>query len=672
MRRLFRIMFLLMAMMVAVNPVAGAESTPQAEPVVTEVPADEAQSPVDHERDAPGSDDMATEDASPMGSPAAEETTQTRQHSLEVEAQQLAVGTLVVTVVGSNPDHPVPPGAFVCVSDVWMCDTWYGEPLTFTVPAGDYIVSFDMWEDSYYTDTLMPVSVLTGETVDVTLTLEPRQPGTLRLFISTDTAAPVPAGTVACVQQDATDYTDAIDTCLPVESGVVDFVVNEGWVDVSVVTPDGSGFYGTSAQVWATGGTVSREYLVLEDDADAVVIIDVATEDGQILNGHPSVCLQRVNTSLGHCQWVSIPTYDNDGGFNYEYHVPEGTWTWVVSPSMHDASRYLPVSGTVTVAFGDEITIEATLPLRSENDEARVTVDVITFGGEPAPNGTVVCVTDDLMEGPECRAWNGDLQDYQVAAGNVIVDVQAPDESGYSDFFTVMPLVPTGDQILVQAILYPLDLPLTMQVEVSDPEPQAGDLVTFWLTARGPGFEFVIEDVLPDALTDVSIWCSGEYTSLLPGGCAEIVNGTMMVPGFARNGEFIDMTIHVTGTIVGEPGTEITNQACVTVFHWTGNEIACDAASLRIAGGVEPVPTETPDATPDPGEIPDPTETPVVTPDPVDPEEGDEAAATPETRVTKLPSTGTEPVSGSSLAAATALIAAMMLAGAGVLRARHR
>jgi hypothetical protein len=164
------------------------------------------------------------------------------------------------------------------------------------------------------------------------------------------------------------------------------------------------------------------------------------------------------------------------------------------------------------------------------------------------------------------------------------------------------------------------------------------------------------------------------------------MNGELVVPGIAGNAEFLDVTITVTGTVTGKVGDVVTNEACVTSFHWTGDDIACGAATLQIAETVMPSPSPSPSpsvtatvtATVTPTGTPDVTPTPDATADPTDPADdaaiGSDPTATQasvaEQAVTKLPSTGTDASSGSPFALYATLAAAVMLAGAGALRLR--
>lgn len=670
-------MLLVMTMLLVMSPIVSAQATPEApvdgiETTIDDTTTDEGSAPA-----APTAPDEATPpSASETTDSSSTITTQSRQIAPDISVQAVGDGTIVVNVVGSDPDQPVPTGAFVCVSIVWNCATWTGTPLSFTVPAGEYTVSFDQFDESYYTDTNTTVTVGEGETVDLTLTLEPRQPSTLRLYVSTDTGVPVPAGTEACVYQDATAFTPEVDTCQDVTGlAFADFAVNEGWVDFTVTTPADSGFAGTSEQIWVPGGTVYRDYAVLVDDADGTVTIDVATEDGVTLNGAPDICFQRADEPLEYCSWVGNPEFDNDGGGNYTFQVPAGTWTWAVQPSFMD-NVYLPVSGTVTVADGDQLVIEATLPLRTEADQAIVSVSVRTFDGAEVPAGTEVCVSDVISA--NCVTWEGEVLDLDVAAGPVSLNVVPPDDSGYTGYTQFMPLVATGETRAIDAVVYRLDTPLTLEKTVSNTEPESGDTVVYRIHAYGPAYEFLIEDELPVELTDVTVTCSGSFSSELPGACYESYDGMIVVPGIAGNMSFMDVTIEVTGTVTGDAGTTVSNTACVTSFVWTGDEVACDVASLVIAETLLPTPdpTETPDATvtPDPTgtpTTPDTTPVPSVTPAPTQPApaETPTAPAAP-SPVTALPNTGDAASSSAPLALIVALTSAAVLAGAAAVRLR--
>jgi hypothetical protein len=464
----------------------------------------------------------------------------------------------------------------------------------------------------------------------------------------------------------------------------VDFTVNEGWADISVTTLPDSGFAGTSDMVWVTGGTIYRDYLVLIDDHDATVTIDVATEDGGLLVAAPEICLQHANDSLEHCRWTNQPTYDDDGGFNYAFRLPAGEWTWIVEPSWGDAPTYLPVTGTVTVVDGEDVVIEATFPLRAEADLATLTVDVTTFDGATVPADTMICVSDALPTEAECLYWTGSSVTFTVATGPVSLAVWAPDGSNYSMFVESIPLVATGENRAVNAVLYLLDTPLTMNMTVSDALPDSGDTITYTLHAYGPALEFLIESSLPAGLTDIVVTCQGLFFSELPTSCYEFMAGELVVPGAAGNGQILDVIVTITGTITGAPGDVITNEACVTAFDWTGDEVACGAATLQIATTVVPSPsptatatetaTATPTGTPDGTSTPDATATAVPTDPAEDPAEGSDPAATTtpatEQAVTKLPSTGTDASSTSPFALYAILAAAVMLAGAGALRLR--
>lgn len=557
-----------------------------------------------------------------------------------------------------------------------------------------------------------PTSVPTEEpTPEPTAT--PSEPGTLRVYVSTDFGVPVPEGTEVCVDAAAPDTGEPVDDpCAGVEGGVASFSLPAGEVVVTVTPPDDSGYTGGSWDYVVDSGSTTRVYVILESGneiRDAAIIMTVRTGDGSPLSGLPGRCLyvgdliENAVLAESLCIPMVAGELNDDGTATLQFRVAAAQYSYAIGGIQGFGS----VTGAVTAVSGETTLVDVVLPLLDDDTAlASVVIDVVTFDGNAVPDGTEICIW--LMDGREypCQVWNGTSLTFLVPANILRVMAAPPDDSGYrpNDYVTYKPIEP-GQTYHETVVLYPDDLETGVTMTVSDEAPQSGDTVTYTIRAYGTypmmareahsdyaRTMFEITDQLPTELGDVTVTCSGTYLSAVPGSCYDLDGQRLTIFGSYGIEGFFDMTVTITGTIIGEPGTVVTNTA---YLNNTGSNVLTDStgadanliastslsgvafqvlpdlpsatATLVIAQQPEeptptpvppsptPIPTEEPgdpdDPTPVPTAEPGKTSTPVATPGATDPADDESGTST----VTSLPGTG----SGGDLRAVITLYGAL-------------
>src|SRR5690606_9496483 len=242
--------------------------------------------------------------------------------------------------------------------------------------------------------------------------------------------------------------------------------------------------------------------------------------------------------------------------------------------------------------------------------------------------------------------------------------------------------VKAGETLHLTVTLLPIESPTTISMTVSDENPRSGDTVTYTIRATGTtgqwadvstmAYEapvhFEIIDELPIEVSNISVSCGGGYMPSIPGTCYDLDGNSLTVFGGYWINSAFDITVTATGTVVGEPGTVVTNTAYLLTDRWRGEPqmaiaryIPADSPSatavLTIAQDpVDPTPSPTPDPTetPDPG-TPVPTPDPTETPDPGTPVPTETPAPGETPAPDQTPAPGETPAAAGTPAAVTAL-----------------
>jgi hypothetical protein len=620
-----------------------------------------------------------------------------------------APGTLNVTVV--TADGGTLPG-YVDVTVPQSLEYWgyyEGTPLTFHVTPGDVAWEVYLPWDSRYHETSGTISVASGESVDLVITLEPKDPGSLRVYLSTDLRQPVPAGTVVCIDMPAPESGDPIEGLCQTATGDSVFFpdLDRGDVDVTVTPPLGSGYLGGTWTYHVELGQTTRVWVALEtgeEAFDATVEMTIRMSDGSPALFDGAACLVPGTADelyleliyLGECippgDWTDNP----DGSVTLGFQVPAGTYQYFATST--DGLHW--AQGTVTAVSRDVTSVEIVFNAEPGSEKAIINASVETLVGEPVPAGTMLCVVglgeaiggdDEILE--FCHLWTGAPIVVEVNAGPIVVAAIPPEDSDYRmGLGSIYKIVRPGQSYDETVILYPYEFDAGIEMIVSDEAPQSGDTVTYTIRAYGSApmyarmaesgeaeLSFEITDVLPDELSDMTVTCSGTFLPSVPSGtCADLEGNNLSVFGMYWLDGVFDVTVTVTGTITGEPGTVVTNTAYLHTRSYGEDvnsndldvnmvastslsaplfQIAPDlpsaSATLVIAGQVPVDPTPTPDPTPSP--TPDPVDpTPSPTPDPVDPTpDPAEPGGTPTPGQTPAP--GETPAAAETPAAVTAL-----------------
>jgi outer membrane biosynthesis protein TonB len=645
--------------------------------------------------------------------------------------------TINVEVVTADGE-PLPDFVWVYLDPSFEGGQDYvGDPLQFTVAPGKVYFGVSFWGgNDRYLEATGTFSIAPGATDTLTITLQPAGPGSVHVYLSTDLGVPVPAGTEVCVEMPEPEAGDPIDvSCQEVSGSSVFFTgFDRGYALITVTPPEGSGLEGGSWEYWVELGETTRVWVELastEDAYNATVEMTIRMADGSAVpTNNLEACLTPGTLdSIFFMQRGCFSPEDSivnpDGSITAFFTVPAADYSYLV----YSGNLASFVLGTVTTVGNTTTQVDVTLPVTGDDfGTATLEIDVVTVDGQPVPDGTMVCV--GLPEGnieELCQVWTGSPLILEVPAGIVLMVAIPPDDSGYrpgvNSYYKFVEPGGTYNEVIT---LYPYDLETGITMSVSDEAPQSGDEVTYTIRAYGSSpmytlrsdsgeaqISFEITDVLPQELSNITVSCGGSYFPSVPGwDCYDLDGNTLTVFGEYWITGVFDMTVTVTGTITGEPGTVVTNTAYVSNQPWRGEDrlaktenlvastnlsgiafqvvpdVISASATLVIAGQVpvdptptpgvtptpepgvtpSPVPTEVPvDPTPDPTGTPAPGVTP--TPAPVDP--SDPATPAPDGKVTSLPKTG----SGNGLDASFALygmlaITALLLVGGVAVRVR--
>lgn len=656
--------------------------------------------------------------------------------------------TLNVTVVPVE-GIPVPADLNVVVTpSVEGYLEWTGDDLTFRVTPGEVTYRVNL-SGTGIRDVRGTITVAPGESADLEIRLQPKDPATLRVYVLTADNEPVPDGTEICVDLAAPDLGDAVNNeCQTLTGDFVTFALGQGWADVTVTPPAGSGYEAETETFWTILDQTRRVVFTLERTTPALpgdVEMTISREGGGALNmGEVGVgclhtgafgtvpgfdCIREENRSID-AGGRAILQWDELTPGTYNYTVPLLT------------SEYGVGHGTLTVTAGETTKVSVVIPEDVEHDEANLIIDVMFIDGSPLPEGTIVCAfpyhegesgeDEEAMLEKYCEQWTGVPVSFALPATLAGYGALLPGGNPEEPGMHVVHLSP-GETREVTVTFLPETFDAGITHTVSDDAPQSGETVTYtirtWGNDQNQGaatlaaqllwFDFEVTNILPAELTDITVACSGTYTPAFPGPCAEVVDGVLAVAGefhdpgrFAEAPRYFNTIITVTGTITGDPGTIVSNTACLD-HDWRSEEptgIICATATLTIAEPVDdpgdPTGPEDPEDPTDPTDPEDPAdpedptdpedpEDPTEPEDPEDPEDpvvpgtptptepgtpapsdpGTPTSADPEPTaapkagavVTSLPKTGHGGGAGSTLAILAGLAAAVLLGGTGLI-----
>ncbi|HLU37356.1 MAG TPA: hypothetical protein VKZ61_16460, partial [Thermomicrobiales bacterium] len=597
--------------------------------------------------------------------------------SLEITVPK-STATLTFSLVTANGE-PVPENVSLIVTPSAEQQQAIGEDdVSFTAPPGRVRFWLDLGISS---DTYKPVSglieVAPGDTAHLTLTLEPRGDATLTVYVTTGFGLPIPDGTEVCVEMPEPASGEPIEPICQGVSGTSNkFQLPAGMAYVTVTPPESSGYEGGSGEVYLTAGGTHRTYMILKDPVetfDASVVMNIRISDNSPVPWRYIQACVYLGDLLAISEYTSVcaePSEENvnpDGSLTLNIPVPAGDYTYfvgIVTGSLEGSVS----TGQVSVASGSQVEVDVVLPVPgAEGDPATLLADVVTFDGQPVPPGTQVCML--VVQGepvPLCQTWEGSTLSFEIEGSVAIAGVTPPEGSGYRSGSLVLPSLLPGQTIHQTLTLYPEVIDTSISMTVSDETPLSGDSVTYTITAQGgaSGMQlqaefgelpvaFEITDELPAELSDIQVTCSmAGIPGLDDGACYELDGNSLTVFGTYNANGIFDVTVTVTGTITGAPGTTVTNTAYIRDdLMWFGSRnVGVDenlVASTDLSGlafQVSPPYLLSASATlvieapaPTPTEIP-PTPTPIPpTPTPVPPTPT-EVPPTP----TEVPPTPTE------------------------------